>query len=182
MNIKPFRVVNEYDVVNLYAFNGASASKGNFVELTTFNPSSHNGWSAVNVGASYDGTWSKRYEVNAKVSYAASGSQKVLGMLLYDVSDTDENGQALRFIEKYKKDAMCVVESGEAVPVLTRGIVEISGFQGTPAPGSGAFISNSGDGSVVVALPNTTGLPGQKVGKFLSSTGADGYALLKIEL
>lgn len=181
MNIKPFRVVNEYDVVNLYAFEGATASKGNFVELTSFNPSNHNGWSSVNVGAAYDGTWSKRYTVNARVSYTASGSQKALGMLLYDVADTDENGQALRFIEKYKKDAMCVVESGEAVPVLTRGIVEINGFQGTPAAGSGAFVSNSGDGSVVVALPNAS-VAGQKVGKFLSSTGADGYALLKIEL
>jgi len=186
MNIKPFRVVNEYDVVNLYSFNGSAADKGNFVELTSFNPSSHNGWSTVNVGAAFDGTWSKRYTVNAKVSYTASGSQTTLGMLLYSVSDTDENGQQLRFIEKYKKDALCVVESGEAVPVLTRGIVEISGFQGTPGVGSGAYVSRSGDGSVVVGLPvlgtGSADYGSQKVGKFLSTTGADGYALLKIEL
>ena len=181
MNIKPFRVVNEYDVVNLFAFNAASGDKGNFVEMVNFNPSSHNGWSAVNVGAAFDGTWSKRYAVNATVGYASSGSQKVLGLMLYSVTDTDENGQQLRFIEKYKKDALCVVCSGEAVPVLTRGIVEVSGFQGTPDVGSGAFISNSGNGSVVVGLPNQTGLAGQKVGQFISSTGADGFALLRVD-
>jgi len=181
MNIKPFRSVNEHDVVNLFAFNGATAEKGNFVELLSFNPSNHNGWSTVNVGASFDGTYSKRYAVNARVGYTASGSQKALGLLLYDVADVDENGQPIRFMQKYKKDAMCVVESGEAVPVLTRGIVEISGFLGVAGVGSGAYISNSGDGSVVVGLPNATGLA-QKVGKFISSTGVDGYALLKIEL
>ncbi len=181
MNIKPFRNYSEYEVINLYAFDGASASKGTFVEPVTFNPSDFQGWSDVNVGAAFDGTWSKRYNVKARVRATASGSQKALGMLLYDVTDVDENGQQLRFIEKYKKDAMCVVESGEAVPVLTRGIVEINGFQGNPGVGSGAFVSNSGDGSIVVALPNAS-VPGQKIGKFLSSTGADGYALLKIEL
>jgi hypothetical protein len=179
MNIKPFRDYDEHEVINLYAFNGSSATKGTFVELTSLNPSDYQGWSDVNAGANIDGTWSKRYNVKARVSNAASGSAKVLGMLLYDVTDTDENGQQLRFIEKYKKDAMCVVESGEAVPILTRGIVELNGFAGTPAPGSGGFVSNAGDGSIYVGLPSATGV---KVGKFLSTTGADGYALFKIEL
>lgn len=180
MNIKPFRSIDEYDVINLYAFDGATATKGTFVELKTWNLSAaHSAWSNVNAGAAYNNTFSKRYAVNARVQATLSGSQKVLGMLIYDVTDADENGELLRFMPKYKKDAMNAVESGEAVPIVTRGIVEIIGFQGVPDVGSGAVISNSGDGSIAVALPSVTA---GKVGKFLSTTGVDGYALLKIEL
>jgi hypothetical protein len=181
MNIKPFRAYSEHDVVNLFALASATGSKGTFVQPTSFNPSDYQGFTNIGVGATYDGTWSNRYAVKARVTAAASGAQNVLGMQLYDVIENDENGIPVRFSPQYVKDAKSVVCSGEAVPVLTRGIVEINGFYGTPQAGSGAFISNSGDGSLVVGLPNAS-LPGQKVGKFLSSTGADGYALLKIEL
>lgn len=181
MNIKPFRDYSEHDVVNLFALASATGSKGTFVAPTVFNPSNYQGYTNIPVGASYDGTRSTRYAVNARVTAAASGAQNVLGMQLYDVVENDNNGVPVRFSPKYIKDANCWVGSGEAVPVLTRGVVEINGFQGVPGPGSGGFISNSGDGSIVVGLPSAT-LPGQKVGKFLSSTGVDGYALFKIEL
>jgi hypothetical protein len=181
MDIKPFRQYNENDVINFYAFDGATASKGTFVELKAFAPNNQNGYSTVSAGANLDGTWSYRHAVNARVTSTASGSSKTLGMLVYDVKEVDENGELLKFKPKYKRDALNCVLSGESVPVLTRGVVEIIGFQGTPEAGSGAFVSNSGDGSIVVALPSAS-LAGQKVGKFLSSTGADGYALLKIEL
>jgi len=179
MELKPFRDYNEHDVVNLYAFDGSTASKGTFVEIQSFNPSNHNGYATVPAGALIDGTWSYRHQVNARVGATVSGSSKVLGMLLYDVKETDENGELLKFKPKYKRDALNCVLSGEAVPVLTRGIVEIFGFQGTPGAGSGAAISDSGDGSIAVVAPSVTTA---RVGKFLSSTGADGYALLKIEL
>jgi hypothetical protein len=179
MDIKPFRDYNEHDVINFFAYDGATANKGTFVELSTFAPNNQNGYSAVPAGALIDGTWSYRHAVNARVTATASGSSKVLGMLLYDVKETDENGEALKFKPKYKRDALNCVLSGESVPVLTRGMVEIIGFQGTPGAGSGAAVSNSGDGSIVVVAPSVTT---NRVGKFLSSTGVDGYALLKIEL
>lgn len=188
-NIKPFRDYDEHDVVNLFAFSGAAtADKGTFVDVASFFPSNFQGWGVEDVGASnIDGVWSKRYNVKARVVNAVSGSNKTLGMLLYDVRENDENGQPLRFLPRDAKDARMVVESGEAVPILTKGIVEISGVNGVPGPGSGAMLSAANDGTLVVvhpALLSQTGfaLSATKVGKFLSSTGADGYALLKIEL
>lgn len=189
MNIKPFRDYDEHDVVNIFAFSGAAtADKGTFVDVSTFFPSNYQGWGVEDVGATFDGVWSKRYNVKARVVNAVSGSMKTLGMLLYDVRENDENGQPLRFIEKYKKDAMCVVESGEAVPILTKGIVSISGYNGVAGPGSGGCLSAANDGSLVVVHPATilasglTNVPMTRVGKFISASGADGYAHFKIEL
>jgi len=184
MNIKPFRDYDEHDVIGLYALNTATGRKGVFVSPSTFNPTNYQGYTNIPVGTSADGTWSVRYAVNARVTASASGAQNVLGMQLYDVLENDENGIPIRFSPKYVKDAKAVVCSGEAVPILTRGIVEIWGFWGTPGPGSGAFISNSGDGSLVVGLPDrtTTAPNSQKVGTFLSSTGYDGYAILEVRL
>lgn len=179
MDIKPFRDYSEHDVINLFAFDGSTANKGTFVELKNFNPEDQNGYSAASAGANLDGTWSFRHQVNARVKATVSGTAKTLGVLLYDVKETDENGEALKFKPKYKRDALNCVLSGEAVPVLTRGVIEIGGFQGTPEAGSGAMVSNNGDGSIAVCLPSVTA---GRVGKFLSSTGADGYALLKVEL
>jgi len=179
MEIKPFRDYNEHDVINFYAYDGAAASKGTFVELSTFAPNNQNSYSTVPAGALLSKTWAFRHTVNARVTATASGSSKVLGMLLYDVKEVDENGELLKFKPKYKRDALNCVLSGEAVPILTRGVVEIGGFQGSPGAGSGAAISTSGDGSIVVVAPSVTA---NRVGKFLSSTGADGFALLKIEL
>jgi hypothetical protein len=187
-NIKPLREIDPHDVVGLFAFSGAAtADKGTFVDMATFFPSNYQGWGVEDVGYAPDGTWSKRYNVKARVVNAVSGSNKTLGMLLYDVRENDENGIPLRFTDKATKNARCVVESGEAVPILTKGWVSISGYNGVAGPGSGACLSAANDGTLVVVHPslfsNTgTALAATRVGKFLSSTGADGYALLKIEL
>ena len=187
MNIKPLRDIDPHDVMGLFAFSGAAtADKGTFVDMATFFPSNYQGWGVEDVGYAPDGTWSKRYNVKARVVNAVSGSQKCIGMLLYDVRENDENGIPLRFTNKDTKAARCVVESGEAVPILKRGLVSISGFLGTPGPGSGAVLSAANDGSLVVLHPTaivTTGAtPMSKVGKFVSSTGADGYALLDVNV
>jgi len=181
MNLKPFRDYDEHDVVNLFALTNATGSKGTFVQVVNNNPSVLGGYTNIPNGYAPDGTWSMRFAVAARVAPAASGAQAVLGMQLYDVAEVDENGIPLRFQSKDQTYARGLVGSGQAVPILTRGLVEIGGFYGVAGPGSGAFISNSGDGSIVVGLPNAS-LPGQKVGTFLSSSGADGYALLNIRL
>ena len=180
MNIKPFRDISEHEVINLFAYDGAVAPKGTFVELKSLDLSgATNGFTNIPVGNNYNGTFSYRYANQARVANAASGSAKVLGMLLYDVNDNDENGQAIRFLSRDAKVARGLVSSGETVPILTRGLVEIGGFVGSPGPGSGAYVSNSGDGSISVGAPGAAGI---KVGKFLSTSGADGYAILKVEL
>jgi hypothetical protein len=73
---------------------------------------------------------------------------------------------------------MDVVITGQAVPVLTRGVVLYSGIVGTPSFGSGAAISDLGDGSLKVVASNAA----NRVGKFLGPKNAAGHALLKVEL
>src|SRR6266446_6791831 len=135
--LKPFRDYSEHNVVNLFALDASSGDKGQFVKLLTFDPDNHS-----NFGAKLPGTptyaWSSDYVVNARVSLTTSGSS-VFGMLLYDVRlnlpylNTPANlADPVRLAEQQ------VVPSGRAVPIMTRGIVEIGGFSGVPGPGSGA--------------------------------------------
>lgn len=177
MNIKPFRDYSEHDVVNLYAYTLASGDKGTVVKPIAFNPDNQHTYNGP-VGASYDGTWSQRYGSNNRVGPAASGDAGILGILLYDVRETDENGEKLIFKGADKKAAMNAVCSGEVVPVLTKGMVYVNGHLGEAAPGSGAAANANGGIRVTYASYNGT----DRIGKWLSPSGIDGYALLKLEL
>lgn len=181
MNIKPYRDYDEHEVINGYfSLNTATGSKGTFVSVTTFNPDS---WQEFAGGAgSYargvNGVFSSRVHTTAKVAAAAAGSDaSVLGMLLYDVKETDENGFPLLISNADKSKQLQCVNSGQPVPIAVRGIFEINGFSGTPGPMSGAAIGNDAGTLKVVGRDVTP-----RVGKFLSQTGADGFAIFKLEL
>lgn len=181
MNIKPYRDYDEHEVINGYfSLDAATGSKGTFVSIVNFNPDS---WQEFAGGAgsyarSTAGVFSSRVHTTAKVTAAAAGSDaSVLGMQLYDVKETDENGFPLLIGNADKSKQLQCVNSGQPVPILTRGIVEINGFSGVAAPMSGAAIGNVA-GTIKVVGRDVT----PRIGKFLSQTGADGFALLKIEL
>ena len=189
-NLKPFRQYAEEDVINgFFSHTLASANKGSLVSIVeavgntnvwnspTSPPSPH-----VDVFAPVTGTpsraYSHRYEVTWKVKNAVSGDAP-LGMLLYDVRDTNAYGESLLWRprhERYEKD---IVLSGEAVPIVTRGLFKINGFSGTPGPGSGAVLHPTLSGQVLVTATPTAAT---NVGKFLSTADADGYAIFKLEL
>ena len=94
VNLRPFRDYDEHDVINLFAHRGSDVNKGSLVKLETAT-----GWKNTAeptmeegvIGATYGNTVSNRYAVRAKVMDAASGSN-VIGMTLWDVKETDENG------------------------------------------------------------------------------------------
>ena len=91
--------------------------------------------------------------VPQKVSTAgASDAGLIVGMLLRDVREVDENGEKLLYYPQKKQDLQCVL-SGEAVPVASRGVVEINvrGLAGGVCP-------NVGDAAVVVAGGKVTGV------------------------
>ena len=176
-NLKPFRDYDEHDVINLFAYSGASANKGTVVSAQGNGISLLDATSLDNLSP-YGNTLSAQYNVPWTVTAAASGNgkDKIVGLLLKDVRTFDENGERLIFNPR-KAAEMDVIISGQAVPVLTKGIVLVSGIVGTPAYGSGAAVADAGGGDIkVVTNSNAT------IGKFLGPTGSDGYALLKIEL
>jgi hypothetical protein len=192
----PFRQYSEHDVINMFSLNGTGVA-GTFVALESNDPENTDGWTTQSVGASFAGVTSFRYEVKSKVKVAPSGSTKynVLGCILNDVLETDENGLLLKF-NPLRKAELQAVTSGEMVPVLTNGIVTLhsAAYLGTPTVGCVGVIDVSGNGKVRAIDPTTaapslfsatgTYKPDQVIGKFISSAGTThgGFALFKIEL
>jgi hypothetical protein len=176
-NLKPFRDYDEHDVINLFAVNSASANKGTVVVADGNGINLKDATSLDNLSP-YGNTLSAQYNVPWTVSAAASGASKgsIVGLLLKDVRTVDENGERLIFNPR-KAAEMDVIISGQAAPILTKGLVLVSGIVGTPNYGSGAAVSDAGGGDLkVIAYNNAT------VGKFLGPKNDEGYALLKIEL
>lgn len=176
MKIKPFRSYDEHEVINLYSLLEDSGNAGDFVEYVSWNPSDSDGYDGSTNLSPFGGISIPRYVSKAKVKLATSGSENVVaGILLYDVRTNDALGRPLIF-DAQRYNELQVVYSGQTVPMCKRGMVVISGFAGTPAPGSGIGVHNSTAGGWKVLGPAVT----PSLGKFLSSTGADGYAVANL--
>lgn len=190
-NLRPFRDYSEHDVVNLYAYSGDSTlvTKGLVVKIQGegFAPDTTQNSYDVNarlgsVGASYNNTVSLRYGATPKVASAASGDA-ALGLTLLDVRETDENGEKLIFNPR-KAAEMNVVVSGQAVPVLTKGVVLYSGVT-VNDPNATPHAIVGGTAGELVAISHAAYLNIQnsatRVGRWLGKS-VNGVAALKIEL
>jgi hypothetical protein len=188
--LRPFRDYSEHEVLNLFAFSGTAessavmATRGAAVKVSaegfTTGPTSSSANQPTDflgdVGAAFPLSNSQRFGVRPKVTLADSGN--VLGLTLMDVRELDENGEKLIFNPR-KAAEMNVVISGQAVPVLTRGVVLYSGSAITNAT-AGQFAVVSGTAG---DLANTSTLRTSEVavGKFLGNA-VNGTALIKIML
>jgi hypothetical protein len=188
--LRPFRDYSEHEVLNLFAFSGTAesaavmATRGAAVKVSaegfTTGPTSSSANQPTDflgdVGAAFPLSNSQRFGVRPKVTLATSGD--VLGLTLMDVRELDENGEKLIFNPR-KAAEMNVVISGQAVPVLTRGVVLYSGSAITNAT-AGQFVVVSGSAG---DLANTSTLRTNEVavGKFLGNA-VNGTALIKIML
>ena len=204
--LKPFRQHAETDVVNLFslkdddgdviashaalATDGAKLNKGLLVSVKG------NGWKNTddpvnktgigNPGASYTNTVSFRYGAAANIEPCASGSQP-LGITLFDVAEVDENGEKLIYNPRKAAEMQAVV-SGQAVPVLTKGIVLYSGNltsggANSVTAGSKVYADMLNQGELSSSATESTGSASQiQVGTALGSVDADGFILLKIDL
>lgn len=196
-NLKPFRNEDAYEVNDLFAHVSGDANKGTLVYIsaaqnptgnlnvlqnqsdppTPYNAPGYDNATVDNVPSTvYFPTYSSALRVDTTVSGVVP-----FGVLLDDVRSTDQWGGDL-YWDRRRRYEGDITYSGEPVRVLTRGTVTINGFVGTPAPGSGAFVSNTTPGRVEVAtLPIAKANVGY-VGKWLTASDGDGYAVLKIEL
>jgi hypothetical protein len=188
-NLKPLRDYDEHEVLNFFAHKDASANKGTFVSIVANDGNTNvreNGNDPATPFMANAGSLSNvpsratvlRHEVSWKVKTATSGEYP-LGIMLYDVREENAFGEKYIYRPLHERAENDIVVSGEAVPVLTRGVVKINGFVGAPDAGSGAVVSATSGGYVdVTASPADAG----NVGVFLSSPDADGYALFKLTL
>jgi hypothetical protein len=177
--LRPFRDYDEKDVINLYAISGATlpVNKGTLVYITRgfraddVNPlemlGSYGDFSPSN-------TVAQRYGVVPKIGIAGTGNNP-LGITLFDVRETDENGEMLKYRPR-KASEMEAILSGQAVPVVTRGIFLYSGIVGTITAGQDLYAGPNG--TITGTNPNSAGY---KVGKALGATGADGSCLVWLD-
>ena len=189
-NLKPFRDYDPHEVLNVYAHNLSEVNKGTFVTVTAAEGNTNvsqnaNSPATPHVGDAGDLSVNspsratiKRQAVSWKIDTAVSGDT-VLGVMLYDVKEENAWGEKFIFKPRHERHEQQIVVSGEAVPVLTRGVVKINGFVGTPGPNSGAVVSTGNNSGLLhVSAYGTAGT----VGKFVTSADADGYAIFKVEL
>lgn len=196
----PNRNVDPNDVINLYSYDAASGEAGTFVKVSAAQLDKDAVQYVNRAGAFQNalGNATSQYpEVPYKVSSTTGTGDagSVLGILLRDVREVDENGESLHFYPEKKEELQCVV-SGEAVPIATAGVVEIN-IRGL----EGGVVPNINDAAVLGADGKVTGVAysdlsieqrDATVGKFIG-TGlrvsqqntdafAGGYALLKFSI
>ena len=200
--LRPYRDYSEHDVVNLFAFDGAQNADGVIATAGTVVKVAGNGFQPVadkslGGGTGFLGTIpvdlggtlsipglanvvSNRYVLTAKVQAANSGSAP-LGITLMSTQELDENGEKLVFNPR-KAAEKGVVISGQAVPVLTRGIIvySVSEIDNAANVGAGVFISNLNAGELSTEDSTANGAtPTNKVGTLLSKP-VQNIALIKL--
>jgi hypothetical protein len=179
----PFRQVHENDVVNLFAYDGSAATRGLVVKLDTgkgWKLSDDLGLSAVS-SQSYTNTVSDRYDVKARVDTCTSGDA-AFGMLMYDVAETDENGEKLIFHPR-KAHEMQTCVSGQAVPILTKGVVLLN-MDSADANGvtiNAGTEAYAGDDGAVIAHADTVPSTLLRIGTFLGPRDTNGEVLVKLD-
>lgn len=192
-NLKPFRDYSEHEVINLFACD-TIANKGTLVapvrswkDNGSGTENSKNGplkLSSTGPGALYPNSLTLNFDLVGTVTPVVNPAHvlpnnphgPVIGMLLKDVREFDENGEKLIFNSRKAAEMDAIVKDIQAVPILTRGIVLVNDIDvtaGVPDPGDAAYVGSNGcistSGSIVI-------------GRFLSKKDENGYALVKISI
>jgi hypothetical protein len=171
----PYRSINETDVINGYSFDSNSGEAGTFVKVSagnlTLDPVEYGNFGPF---ANSLGNAKSQYPfVPQKVTTAGTGDAGlIIGMILRDVREVDENGEKLLYYPQKKQDLQCVL-SGEANPVASRGVVEINvrGLAGgvCPSVGQAAVVVADGKLTGVSFGALTTGQNAVRVGTFIGT-------------
>ncbi len=175
--IKPngLRIVDDHDTLPFYAYSGQTYPllKGSIVKVISSGMVMTNTTTERlgNVGASFPNTVSLRYGSTPKVSHTTSFADVPVGITLYDVRETDENGEKLVFNPR-KQAEMQAILSGQAVPIATRGTFLCSGISGIATGGARCYAGPDGGihntGSVVI-------------GKFLGAADTNNCVLVQLD-
>lgn len=192
----PFRQYNESEVLNFFSLDG-TGNNGMLVAIQTgvqdptamagqYRTAAPNGYAITNVG-------NYGYGTPRKVRAATTSDNKynILGVTLHTTALYDENGNLLVNQPYDRTIERGYVQTGFAVPILSRGVITVStaNIVGTPFPGHAATVGSTA-GSFGVANPNSQvalGTGSLVVGKYLSFSGSQnyngvGYAQIKLEL
>ena len=182
-NLRPFRQYSEHDVVNLFALEcrageTLAVNKGTLVSII-----SGKGWEATDEmtletihadASTYNNTLSPRFAVQAKCHvHTGLATDTVIGLLLHDVRDKDENGELLVYNPRKAAEMQASV-SGQVVPIAKKGIFLYDGYVGTAFAGQPVYLSANGK------MGTTPVVAGQsvQVGIALGAADSDGNVLI----
>ena len=137
LRILPFRQYDENDVVNLFALVGEGNTQttdsgdgdaGVFVQVASGNFGADPVSYATNsyLGKTdYPFVGRNQYPGVPLRCKPATAGNSVLGITLLQTAQQDENGEKLLYNPQKKEELQCVLP-GQAVPVLTRGIITLT--------------------------------------------------------
>ena len=182
-NLLPFKDYSEHEVINLYSCTTV-ANKGSLVKPISGVGKNVLNLSDVSVGNKFSNTINSNFDILGQVEIVTAYNDvpSALGLLLYDVRKTDENGDLLIFNQRKMAEMGVVMPIIHAVPILTRGIVSINdidetarlgGSGGSPQLGAAAYVGNNGRVAVNGLI---------KIGKFLTTKDSNGYCLMKVSI
>jgi hypothetical protein len=132
----PFRDYSEHEVINVFAVSGYDGNtilnRGTLVKIAGEGFKLDGGTAIEFLGNpsafSPTNVVSQRYGAIPKVVPCTSGTTDIpLGITLFDVRETDENGELLKFRPRKAAELEAVI-SGQAVPVVRRGLFAYSGI------------------------------------------------------
>lgn len=173
--LRPFRQVNEHNIINLFGYSTADlttasiALKGKVVKIES-------GWKATDeltldseIGASFGNVTSPRFNVPATVTLCGQ-TDTPIGILLMDVKNLDENGEALKFNPRKAAELGAVIP-GQTVPIATQGLFLLSGIVGTTSAGVKLHTAGTGE----IATGSVSGA--KQIGICLGGADSDGGTL-----
>lgn len=182
--LRPYRNVDEKDVINRYSFSGTyPQDKGLLVKAVG------SGWTADqdptellgSPGASFGNTVSQRYGVTAKCAIAGTG-ENVIGMTLWDLKETDENGEQLKFNPRKAAEIEACL-SGNGVPMVRRGEFLYSGITGSVTVGQKLYAGPDGViESVAGNAHNSAIADATEVGQALGAKDSNGWTLIYLDI
>lgn len=179
--LTPLRNYDEKDVIPFFSFSGAlPVNKGTLVTIAgsglvqTQDPVEMLG----SPGASFSNTVSQRYGVPYKVSLAGTGSVP-LGITLFDIKETDENGELLKFNPRKAKELEAVI-SGQNVPIVTKGMFGYSGITGAVAGGGVKLFC--GVAGAIDSIDYNTVPKAIQVGISLGAKDANGITVILLDV
>jgi len=185
IRLLPFRQYAEEDVVNLFANDSANdkVTDSGAGDAGIFVTVSAGDFSADPVGyednaylgkTDYPFIGRNQYPTVPLKVTAASGGQSCVGVTLLQTALKDENDEKLLYYPQKKLETQSVL-SGEAVPVLGKGIVSLSdgAFEGGSIPSVGNFVevSTSEFGKITDAGATMPGVVGKTIVGQVLATG-----------
>ena len=136
MNLKPYRDIDEHDVVvGLFSINTATGSKATPVTIVG---SGTNTNAAIGVASNLAparlvNVYSPRWAVAARVRQSVSG-EKPFGVTLYDTLEVNQWSYPLIY-DKMRREELQATVSGQSVNILRKGTITVGPLPSGVVPG-----------------------------------------------